>query len=211
MSNLQYNDLINYLSKDNIIGEGKEVNVYDYNDKVIKIFHKERKSQIERISDEGLKKLSSLNLTYFNKPIDIIYDGDNIVGYTEQKLIEEELNIDNIDFEGIKKDVMTLSENGFTIQDLYYNSIFSNNNLYFTDLTSYKYINTNEPFLKNFILKNNIKEINIFLIGLIHFDAFKIKGTNEYTKIYLANEYRLNNVKDEFYWDIIEKINEKSK
>lgn len=207
MSNLQYSDLINYLSKDNIIGEGKEVNVYNYNDKVIKIFHKERKSQIERISDEGLKKLSSLNLKYFNRPIDIIYDGNNIVGYTEQKLIEEELNLDNIDFEGIKNDVITLSNSGFTIQDLYYNSIFSNNDLYFTDLTSYKYINTNEPFLKNFILKNNIKEINIFLIGLIHFDAFKTKGTNEYTKIYLANEYRLNNVKDDFYGDTIEKIN----
>lgn len=35
MSNLQYSDLINYLSKDNIIGSGKEVKVYNYNDKVI--------------------------------------------------------------------------------------------------------------------------------------------------------------------------------
>lgn len=94
---------------------------------------------------------------------------------------------------------------------MYYNSIFSDNNLYFTDLTSYKYIDTKEPFLKNFILKNNIKEINIFLIGLIHFDAFKTKGTNEYTKIYLANEYRLNNLKDEFYGDTIEKINMRNK
>lgn len=209
MTNIQYNNLINYISNDNIIGSGREVTVYNYNDKVIKIFHSERKSQIERISDDGLKKLSTLDLTYFNKPMDIIYKDDEIVGYTERKLIEEELNLDNIDFDGIKNDVITLSENGFTIQDLYYNSIFSDNNLYFTDLTSYKYIDTKEPFLKNFILKSNIKEINIFLIGLIHFDAFKIKGTNEYTKIYLANEYRLNNIKDEFYGDTVEIINRK--
>lgn len=204
MTKIKYEEITNYLTDTNIIGSGKEVNVYNYNDKVIKIFHDERKSQIERISDAGLLKLSTLDLTYFNKPIDIIYKDDKIIGYTERKLMEEEINLDNIDFDGIKNDVIKLSENGFTIQDLYYNSIFNNDNLYFTDLTSYKYIDTKETFLKNFILKNNIKEINIFLIGLIHFDAFKTKGTNEYTKIYLANEYRLNNVKDEFYGDTID-------
>lgn len=209
MGKLNIEDIASYLKDDNILGTGKEVNVYNYNDKVIKIFHKERQSQLERLSDLGLIKLSSLDLTYFNKPIDIIYDNEDIIGYTEKKLTEEELNLDEIDFDGIKNDIITLSENGFTIQDLYYNYIFSNNNLYFIDLTSYKYIDTKEPFLKNFILKNNIKEVNIFLIGLIHFDAFKIKGVNEYTKIFLANEYRNNNLKDNYYGDMIEKLNKK--
>lgn len=209
MGKLNIEDISSYLKNDNILGTGKEVNVYNYNDKVIKIFHKERKSQLERLSDLGLIKLSSLDLTYFNKPIDIIYDNEDIIGYTEKKLTEEELNLDEIDFDGIKNDIITLSENGFTIQDLYYNYIFSNNNLYFIDLTSYKYIDTKEPFLKNFILKNNIKEVNIFLIGLIHFDAFKIKGVNEYTKIFLSNEYRNNNLKDNYYGDMIENLNKK--
>ena len=55
-----------------IIGEGKESICYDYGDKVVKIFKKNRTSPFKRISDEGLIKLSTLDLKHFNRPIDII-------------------------------------------------------------------------------------------------------------------------------------------
>ena len=43
-------------------------------------------SPFKRISDKGLMKLSTLDLKHFNKPIDIIYDNEKIIGYTENKL-----------------------------------------------------------------------------------------------------------------------------
>ena len=45
--------------------------------------------------------------------------------------------------------------------------------------------------------------MNNFLIGLIEFDAFRKGEVYEYTKIYLANEYRMNNCGDMFYGDFI--------
>ena len=77
---------IKNIKLDKIIGEGKESICYDYGDKVVKIFKEKRTSPFKRISDEGLIKLSTLDLKHFNKPIDIIYDNEKIIGYTENKL-----------------------------------------------------------------------------------------------------------------------------
>ena len=97
------------------IGEGKESICYDYGDKVIKIFKENRISPFKRISDEGLMKLSTLDLKHFNKPIDIIYDNEKIIGYTENKLEIGDKNQDineNVLLE-IKEDIITLSYSGF--------------------------------------------------------------------------------------------------
>ena len=53
--------------------------------------------------------------------------------------------------------------------------------------------------------------MNNFLIGLLNFDAFKKGEHNEYTKIYLANEYRLENCNGIFYGDFIKESNNKIK
>ena len=53
--------------------------------------------------------------------------------------------------------------------------------------------------------------LNNFLIGLLMFDAFKKGEHNEYTKIYLANQYRLENCNDIFYGDFIKDENHKNK
>ena len=45
--------------------------------------------------------------------------------------------------------------------------------------------------------------MNIFLIGLLEFDAFHKGAKSEYRKIYLANEYRLENCNNCFYGDYI--------
>lgn len=208
---IQYSEISNYIKDDNKLGEGKEVSVYYYLDKVIKIFHTDRKTPIKRISDTGLIKLTELPLICFNIPIDLIYDGNTLVGYTEKYLEEKENNFDKIDYNSIKQDLYTLSENGFCIEDLFYNYIFTEDKLYFTDLTCYSYIKTDVEFLKTQNLKRNTTVMNNFLIGLTLFDAFQKGMSNEYTKIYLANEYRLENCSDMFYGDFIKKENKITK
>lgn len=211
MASINYEEISEYVQIGNKLGEGKEVNVYSYHDKVIKIFHGERKTTIPRISEEGLLKLSKIPLNCFNKPIDIIYENGVVVGYTEKFLKEDEINFDCIRFDIIKQDVKILSENGFMIDDLFYNYIFTSECLYFCDLTCYHYVNTTELFLKNYFLKKNLEIMNTFLIGLIEFDAFRNGEKKEYTKIYLANQYRLENCSDIFYGDFIQKRNNKGK
>jgi len=208
---INYTDISKYICDSNKSGEGKEVSVYYYGDKVIKIFHNHRKTPIPRIKDEGLIKLTELSLNCFNTPIDIIYDNGNIVGYTEKYIEEKEINPDNINFNLIKEDLYTLSQNGFSIQDLFYNYIFADDNLYFNDMTSYEYLKTDVEFLKKRILDHNILVMNNFLIGLLLFEAFRKGQSNEYTKIYLANEYRLQNCEDMFYGDYLKSENNKTK
>ena len=135
MSKINYNEISKYTCDSNKIDEGKEVSVYYYGDKVIKIFHQNRKTSIKRISDEVLIKLSNLSLNCFNTPIDIIYEEDRIVGYTEKYLEESEINFDLINFDLIKEDIYTLSEHGFGIEDLFYNYVFTVDKFYFNDLT----------------------------------------------------------------------------
>ena len=90
---MNYEAISSYITEANMIGRGKEVTVYRYNDKVIKIFHLKRLSDFKRISNEGLIKLTELNLNVFNKPLDLIYENQQIVGYTERYLEEEEVNV----------------------------------------------------------------------------------------------------------------------
>lgn len=207
---IDYLDIKNLITNENKIGSGKEVDVYLYGEKVIKIFHDERKTTIERISDNGLIKLSTMKLNFFNKPIDIIIYKGKIVGYTEKYLEEQEINYDNIDFEGIKQEIYLLSQNGFCLNDIFYNYIFSCKKMYFTDLTSYVYINTHVEFLKNKFYEKNIKLINQFFVGLIEFNAFRKGESNEYTKQYLANEFCNNYLSNVYYGDFKQNTNNKT-
>lgn len=207
MARISYYEIVNYIQKENQIGDGKEVKVYSYQDKVIKIFHSVRKTSLPRISDEGLLKLSELSLHCFNTPIDIIDNEDHIVGYTEKFLEEKEVNFALIDFDSIKEDLITLSTAGFCIEDLFYNYIFTDTNLWFIDLLSYRYLKTDSPFLKKQNLKKNIAVMNQFLIGLLLFNAFLKGKGNEYTKMYLANEYRREHCEDLFFGDYIKEEN----
>lgn len=203
MNKINYENIEQYIREDNILGAGKEVTAYNYEDKVIKLFSNNRTSPYKLISINGIEKLSTLPLKYFNKPQDLVIKDDMVIGYTENKLLESELDRDSIDYEGIKEDIIILSDNGFKIQDLYYNYIVHDNHFYFIDLTSYMYVPTEEEFLKKNFYNNNIKEMNIFLIGYLHFDAFQdANNVYEFTKIYKANEYRLKNCNDSFYGDI---------
>ena len=211
MAKINYEDISKYINTENKIGEGKEVNVYRVGDEVIKIFHEMRKTPIKRINDEGLERLSELSLNCFITPNNLIILDGKIIGYTEKYLEEKEINFDNIDYDLIKEDIYTLSENGFTIEDLFYNYIFTDGRLYFNDLTSYNYIKTEVEFLKKQFLVKNTIIMNNFLIGLTLFDAFRKGENNEYTRIYLANNYRLEHCSDIFYGDYLKNENNKAK
>lgn len=201
MAFVNYSDIKNSLSSQNFIGSGKEGNVYFIDDQIIKIFHENRKSGLDRISDEGLIQLCNLKLETFNVPNNLVVD-DKICGTIEDVIMEEELDESKIDFAKIKDDLITLSENGFTINDLFYNYMGVDDGIRFYDLTSYKYIKTDNEFMKNKILKDNIQTMNIFLAGLINFGAFKKGTTNERVKIYQAYEFQKEHCGDLFYGDI---------
>lgn len=190
-----------FINDNNLIGRGKEVSVYGYDDQVIKIFHTDRETPIERISDEGLINMTNLSLKTFNTPTDIIYDNGKIVGYLEKRLYEEELNTDYIDFESLKEDIRVLSDSGYTMQDLGYNYICSEGKFYFSDLTCFKYIRPVSKFMTDKAYKDNIKEINKFLVGLLEFGMYRKGEQTSLTKSYLVQDYILRNRIVDYYGD----------
>lgn len=194
---------IKNIKLDKKIGEGKESICYDYGDKIIKIFKENRTSPFKRISDEGLIKLSTLDLKHFNKPIDIIYDNEKIMGYTEEKLKIEDVNNLSLEvLEEIKEDIITLSYNGFKLEDIFYNYT-SDSNFKFFDLTSFSYVNSSKKELLDFYYQKNIMTVNTFLVGLLSFEAYKHGSSIEITKTFKANEFINNNLNDGYYGDYL--------
>ena len=209
---MEYKDIKNIINKNNYINAGKEVEVYKVNDNVIKIFHKDRKSGLEFISEDGLKKLTKLKLNCFNNPKELIYDNDKIVGYTEDYIEDNYLNIEllrnNLDL--LYEDILTLSNNGFIINDLQYNYLSNNNTFKFIDMTSYKYINVDniksevgKNFMLDKILKDNINTVNIVLIGLLDLGAYRKNSEYELTKTNKAVMFNRENCKDIYYGDYL--------
>lgn len=195
---------IKNIKLDKIIGEGKESICYDYGDKVVKIFNEKRTSPFKRISDEVLIKLSTLDLKHFNKPIDIIYDNEKIMGYTENKLVISDKNQDideNVLLE-IKKDIITLSYSGFKIEDIFYNYTTSDN-FKFYDLSSFDYINSTKKELHDMYYKKNIMTINTFLVGFLMYDAYRHNSKYEIKKTYKATEFINENLGNEYYGDYL--------
>ncbi len=203
MAILEYDTIKSLCNPTNQLGSGKEVDVYHYQDKVIKLFHQERKTTLPRISDQGLIALSNVTLNCFLTPEDVIVQDEEIVGYTEDFIEEKDIQIENIPYDEIKADIETLSEQGFVLEDIFYNYLFTADKMVFNDLTCCRYIHTDNSFLKERILKKNMDTINIFLIGLTKFDAFRKGEKHEYTKMFLANDYRLNHCPDCFYGDVL--------
>ena len=217
---MEYKDIKNKINKNNYINAGKEVEVYKVNDNVIKIFHKDRKSGLEFISEDGLKKLTKLKLNCFNNPKELIYDNDKIVGYTEDYIEDNYLNIEllknNLDL--LYEDILTLSQNGFIINDLQYNYLSNNNTFKFIDMTSYNYINVDniksevgKEFMLDKILKDNINTVNIVLIGLIDLGAYRKNREYELTKTNKAVMFNMENCKDIYYGEYLKKQNSKTR
>lgn len=210
MTTIDYDKISDKITEKNKIGDGKEVKVYEDGKYVIKIFKENRLSDLKRISDEGLIKLSTLDLKHFNTPTGIILKNGKIVGYKEKLLkikdLERELSEEELD--EIKNDIILLSRSGFMINDIMYNYT-DNSKLFFFDLTSYTYTNSNKKELLDYYYKKNILTINIFLVGLTMFGAYKHGEKYEFTKTYLAYEFITNNLNDQYFGDYL-KNNSKS-
>ncbi len=208
MKYIDVDDIKEKIIKENKIKMGKETNVYKSDHIVIKLFRKDRKSPFDRISDEGLIKLSELDLKIFNNPIDIIVEDSVIVGYTERYLNikDYEGSIIKINFDALKEDIKRLSYNGFKIEDIFYNYTFDDDLIFF-DMTSYKYTNTKKKMLLDYYYKKNIATINLFLVGLTMFDAYKHGESYEFLKTFKANEYINKNIKDKYYADYLKEKN----
>ncbi len=178
---MEYNNIYNQLEEENTIGIGKEVTAYKINNRVIKIFHKDRKSNLNLINIDGLIKLTTLNLHCFNNPKELIYDNNKVVGYVEDYIEDNYLNIEllknNLDL--LYEDIISLSNNGLIISDIQYNYLSNNKDFKFNDMTSYGYLNLDKiksefgkKVMSDKIYKENINTINIFLIGLFEFNAY---------------------------------------
>ena len=217
---MEYKEIKNYLNNNNYLSSGKEVEVYKINNKVVKIFHKERKSDLERISAEGLERLTRLKLHCFNTPQVIIYDNNKVVGYTEDYIEDNYLNKELLrnNLELLYEDIINLSKNGFIINDIQYNYLSNNKDFKFIDMTSYNYYNIDnirseigkKTILKK-ILNDNINTINIFLIGLLEYDAYHKGEHYELTKTNKAVVFNLENCKNLYYGEYIKQQNKNKK
>ena len=206
MNRIKLGDIEKYIDDSLKISIGNEVTIYKYiDDKVLKIFNDDSKSALGRLNEEGIIRLSELDLKTFNKPQDIIFEGLNIRGYTENYLKETELDKNKIDFKAIKEDVKLLSENGFRIGNISYNYIPTNDGFYFTDLTCLSYSQVVNSKLKDMYCKQNIDTINKFLIGLLEFNRYR---KDELTKV---NQYCIDNHIDGFYGDYLDENKELKK
>ncbi|OKZ83666.1 MAG: hypothetical protein BHW07_00890 [Clostridium sp. CAG_433_25_7] len=171
---------------------------------MLKYLKKTEPHHLKKISDEGLIKLSTLDLKHFNKPIDIIYDNEKIIGYTENKLEISDKNQDideNVLLE-IKEDIITLSYSGFKIEDIFYNYTTSDN-FKFYDLTSFVYINSTKKELHDMYYKKNMMTINTFLVGFLMYDAYRHGSKYEIKKTYKATEFISENLGNEYYGDYL--------
>ena len=217
---MELDKVIKNLKPDSIIGSGKEITAYKNNNQVIKIFHKDRLSGLNLINFDGLKRLTTLNLNCFNNPKELIYKDNELVGYTEEYIEDTEINIEvlkkNLDL--LHEDIITLSNNGLIIGDIQYNYLSNNNTFKFTDMTSYSYINvdkiksdTGKKFMLEKIYKDNINIINIFLIGLLEYGAYKKGEHYELTKTNKAVMFNNEYCQDIFYGDYLKQRNHKTR
>ncbi|MEE3342850.1 MAG: hypothetical protein VZS44_02030 [Bacilli bacterium] len=217
---MEYNSIKNKLTKENIIGEGKEIVSYKIDNNIIKIFHKDRKSGLDIISREGLEKLTRLNLNCFNTPKELIYENGQVVGYIEDYIednfLNKELLKDNLDL--LYEDIITLSENGFIINDIQYNYLSNNKTFKFIDMTSYNYFNINnikseigKETIKKKIINDNINTINIFLIGLFEYDAFHKGEHFELTKTNKAVMFNLEKCNNIYYGEYLKQNNNRGR
>ena len=172
------------------------------------------------ISPQGLIKLTKLQLNCFNNPQELIYDNNQVVGYIEDYIEDKDLNLEILKeyLDLLHEDIITLSKNGIIIGDIQYNYLSNKNEFKLNDMTSYKYINidkikneSNKEFMIEKIYQDNINTINIFLIGILKYGAYRKGKQYELTKTNQAVMFNLKNCKGIFYGDYLKKNNSKRK
>lgn len=181
------------MKKDKKIGEGQEVDAYVVGDQVVKFYKPYcKKTRLSLNAIERLKKISTSRILL---PTASMLDKKrNLRGYKMDYV--ENLGEDSFlllpsekrkeELKKLKEDVLNLSDNGVILEDLHQLNTVYNNEIYFIDPGSYKFVKDDTPTENDKIqcYGINIDRINEFLISnLSHFSLVKHTNiTNSYLK-----------------------------
>ena len=149
------------------IDEGSEVEVYRYNDEVLKIY--KPYCIKNRLDEDTIDRLIGIDTKRIIMPNDIIRDDNSqLIGYTmpyiesygldEFKRMKIRYLIDELDI--IKEDLKLLSKNHIDIEDMNIGNILVGNGIYFIDPGSYNISNYRE----NILYSLNKETINSFIL-----------------------------------------------
>ena len=161
------------IRKLNLIGEGSESHVYDYNNQALKLFsHRIINDEIRQNKLNKITKLEELNLDNFIIPHTLAYNAhDDFIGYVMKKI---EIDYDLYDF--LKSEEITLDkkiqllkkynelvrkahQNNITLIDAnFWNCLINKDDIFFIDTDNYKIDN-----LECDIYPNNFKTIYFML------------------------------------------------
>lgn len=193
------------IRKLNLIGEGSESQVYDYNNQALKLFsNRIINDDIKQNKLNKIGKLEELNLDKFIIPNILIYNScDDFIGYIMKKI-----NIEYDLYDFLKSEKFTLDKkinylkkyndllkiahkNNITLVDAnFWNCLISNDDLFFIDTDNYKIGNLEcDTFPTNFktiylILNQKLptydKNYDNFQIGIQIFSKLIDLGLGQY-------------------------------
>lgn len=220
MDNVNLEEIEIFLNEKTYLASGKEGKVYRLNDEVVKIFYDETNSSFERLDDNRLRLLASLELKAFNNIngfVEKCVNGQKIiVGCKERYLEHEDFQIEHIysgdkrynlfaSLDDIKDDIKLLSSNGFIILEIENDYFYKNGKLSFSDMTSYMQEDVNSKEYKD-LLKRNYRVVSLFLIGLLIYNGHKDKNGLEDDMIISVNKYYEKNCKDRYFGDVLKEM-----
>lgn len=179
--------LLSYLKRLSFIGMGSQGECFldKKTNKVYKIFHQ----YVDELDDgwkfnftrENLLKFSNIENNSYIFPLDVIYVGDEIVGYICDyvcgnslfKTNPLEVNLDNFStaISNTLNDVHIVSENGVRSYDVMYNIIYGNDGLKIIDCDDYSFSDIDSEYLYKINCDNLSYEIMYFLVDK-YFDEF---------------------------------------
>lgn len=112
----------------NLINSGEEADIYEYQDRLVKIYKKERRKNLDAIDSEFLHDLTNLHLSKFYLPLTDVYNLQHEYrGYTMLRFINSEVashaqraNIRSIilELEKIEQEIKILSNMRIQIRDM---------------------------------------------------------------------------------------------
>lgn len=220
MDNVNLEEIAMFLNERTYLASGKEGKVYRLGDEVVKIFYDHNNDSFERLDDNRLRLLASLDLKAFNNITGFVEKCENdqtiIVGCKEKYLEHEQFQIEHLfsneirynlfsSLDDIKDDIKLLSEHGFIILEIENDYFYKNGKLSFSDMTSYMQEDVKGREYKE-LLKRNYRVVSLFLIGLLIYNGYKNKNSIDDDKIISVKKYYEKNCKDKYFGDILKEM-----
>lgn len=221
MDNINLEEIELYLNEKTYLNSGRETQIYFLDNEIYKLFYDNPNYTLERLNDNELRYLASLDLKAFNNIIGFIEKEENdqvtIKGYKEKYLEHEQFQIEHlysdkklynliVSLDNIKDDIKLMSENGFVIRNIENDYFYKDGKITFNDMTSYiRHNNISSKEYKD-LLKSNYKTMSIFLIGLIIYNGHKNKNGIEDDVISSVSKYYEKYCKDKYFGDVFKEM-----